>query len=246
MQLNGKSVIAFDLGYTLVTNDRVNHYHSYAQSKGITLNVSEITKAFHAVDKIFMREYRKVISHGWNQHFPWFVGNVNHILHQTFDIIEQTNYMKEQREQDPEPYWKVFPWTHDVLTTLKDNSYRLALLSNWDKSARYFLDHLKLTPYFETCIISDEFGCEKPDPRIFHELITKMRMPAEEIVYVGDNYYDDVVGAKQAEIDTILLNPFEKQGIEELDHNYIVPDTRSLVDLFVHNQWREFSHASRS
>ena len=37
-----------------------------------------------------------------------------------------------------------------------------------------------------------------------------------ECLYVGDNYYDDAVGASAAGMRTLLINPPGRLGIEEL------------------------------
>ncbi|MEK3733553.1 HAD family hydrolase [Paenibacillus sp. FSL M8-0334] len=231
MNWSNKTIIAFDLGYTLVTNDRVKHYHQYLKEKNIDMNVSEVEQAFHLIDKKFMREYPKVISTGWNAYFPWFLGLVNFHLKLTFDLVEQCEFIKQAAVKQGPPFWKPFPWTFEVLAALQARSYQLALLSNWDHSARPILGNLGLTDYFETIIISDEFGCEKPDVEIFRELLRQTGSPPENILYVGDNYYDDAVGALQAGIDTVILNPYERIGIEETDHPHVVNSIRDLLTL---------------
>lgn len=229
MSWSNKTIIAFDLGYTLVTNDRAKHYCQYAQKKNIRLDFNQVEQAFHLVDKQFMRQYPKVISTGFNAYFPWFLGLVNFHLRLTCDLVEQSEFIREEMLRQGPPYWKPFPWTMEVLSQLKERAYRLALLSNWDKSARPILQKLQLTDYFETIIISEEFGCEKPDVRIFHELLRQIGSLPEDILYVGDNYYDDAAGASMAGIDTVILNRYERLGIEETDHPHVVSSIRDLL-----------------
>ncbi|WP_279403681.1 HAD-IA family hydrolase [Secundilactobacillus kimchicus] len=46
-------------------------------------------------------------------------------------------------------------------------------------------------------IISDEVGLAKPDARIFTYFNRKLNLQANEVVYIGDDYNTDMIGAKQ-------------------------------------------------
>jgi putative hydrolase of the HAD superfamily len=50
-------------------------------------------------------------------------------------------------------------------------------------------------------------GVEKPDPAIFRAALTALGVAAEEALYVGDLYEVDVVGARAAGIEAVLLLP---------------------------------------
>lgn len=234
MNWSTKKAIAFDLGYTLVTNNRVQLHQQFLRNQGIELEEEIIRRAYHLADKKFMRAYPKVISTGWDYYFPWFVGKVNFLLGHQFNLIEQTNFMKQEIDrlwQSGQSFWTPFPWTVDTLQKLREQNFRLALLSNWDASARPILSFLELDELFDVIIISDEFGCEKPDPSIFQELLLQLNCSSEEVVYVGDNYYDDVPGAAEVGIATLLLNPYGRLGMEELNYTPVVPDIRHLLEL---------------
>lgn len=68
----------------------------------------------------------------------------------------------------------------------------------------------------DTVVISSEAGCEKPDRRIFERALLLAGVEPSECLYVGDNYYDDAVGASAAGMRTLLINPPGRLGIEEL------------------------------
>jgi FMN phosphatase YigB (HAD superfamily) len=38
----------------------------------------------------------------------------------------------------------------------------------------------------------------------------------EECLFVGDNYYDDILGSRKVKMQSILINPYDNKGIEEL------------------------------
>jgi len=227
-----KKAISFDLGYTLITNKRAHIHYQFLQSKGIELEESDIARTYHLIDKEFMRLFPKVISTGWYQYFPWFVGRVNYELGHCFNLVEQNHFFIQKLEQmkgSIELYWYPFSWTRNTLEELRKRGYKLALLSNWDETARPLLRKLDLDSLFDVIIISDEFGKEKPEPSIFSNMLSQLNCRAEEVVYVGDNYYDDVPGAAEVGIETIILNPYDKLGMEELNYEWIIPDIQQLL-----------------
>jgi putative hydrolase of the HAD superfamily len=50
-------------------------------------------------------------------------------------------------------------------------------------------------------------GVEKPDPRVFGMALSRLGVSPSEALYVGDIYEVDVVGARRAGMDVILLDP---------------------------------------
>ena len=50
-------------------------------------------------------------------------------------------------------------------------------------------------------------GFEKPDPRIFQAALEPLGIAPEGVLYVGDIYEVDVVGARRAGMDVVLLDP---------------------------------------
>ncbi|CCQ93977.1 HAD-superfamily hydrolase, subfamily IA,variant1 family [[Clostridium] ultunense Esp] len=229
MNLQSLKVIGFDLGYTLVRNRRERIYQGFLKENGIDLSIHSIEKAFHLADKTFMRLFPGALGKPAKTFYPWWLGIVNYHLELQFDLVKQTQYFFAH--QDRESFWELFPWTESVLKELKKAGYRLILLSNWDNGARSLIKRLGLTPYFDDLLISAELGIQKPDPKIFIEMVKRAQCRPEEVLYVGDNYYDDVAGAKKAGIDTVLINRFGRLGIEEIDHHPVIADTRELIQL---------------
>ncbi len=77
--------------------------------------------------------------------------------------------------------------------------------------------------FMDAVVVSDEAGVEKPHAEIFHIALQALGVTADQAIYVGDNYYDDVVGAHGAGMETLLINPYGWLGIEEIDHPHIIP-----------------------
>jgi putative hydrolase of the HAD superfamily len=46
----------------------------------------------------------------------------------------------------------------------------------------------------------------KPRPEIFLAALERAQTQADQAIYIGDNYYADIVGAREAGIDAILVD----------------------------------------
>jgi putative hydrolase of the HAD superfamily len=68
------------------------------------------------------------------------------------------------------------------------------------------LDKLGLTALLDVIITSQDAGVGKPDPQIFLEGLKRAGVRPEEALYVGDQYQVDVVGARNAGMQGILLD----------------------------------------
>jgi putative hydrolase of the HAD superfamily len=102
-------------------------------------------------------------------------------------------------------------WTHveagtlETLAQLKDRGFTLGVVSNADGRVESFLELVGITRYLDFVIDSGRVGVEKPNPRIFELALERAGVSAPEAVHVGDVYEVDVVGARAAGIDPIMI-----------------------------------------
>jgi putative hydrolase of the HAD superfamily len=101
-----------------------------------------------------------------------------------------------------------YPEVGAVLETLQMRGYRLGIVSNWSWNLRENVARVDLDRYFEVIWASAYAGCNKPHPTIFHQALARMDPPltADRVLYVGDSYKHDVLGARAAGIDPVLLD----------------------------------------
>lgn len=99
------------------------------------------------------------------------------------------------------------PATPGVLARLRSAGLRLGVISNSDGRIEEALAAVGIRDAFECIIDSQLVGVEKPDPRIFAIALEQLALPPTEAVYVGDIYEVDVVGARRARLEAILLDP---------------------------------------
>lgn len=100
----------------------------------------------------------------------------------------------------------LFDDVKDTLLYLR-KKYRMAILTNGSPiSQRRKLESTGILDLFELSVVSGEVGIDKPDSRIFDYMCEKLNSKPEECLYVGDNYVNDVLGARNSGWNAIYLN----------------------------------------
>lgn len=107
-----------------------------------------------------------------------------------------------------------YPGVRDVLTELS-MQYRMGAVSDgqqlWGEPELYSAG---LQDYFSAVVISGDLGYRKPDRRIFERALDAMQLFADEVIFIGNDMYRDIYGAKNAGMKTVLYK--SNQG----DHHY--------------------------
>ena len=111
------------------------------------------------------------------------------------------------------------------LGRLRARGLRCVVVSNANGTLHAHFDRLGLTPYFDAVFDSYVEKVEKPDPRFFEIALERSGSRKETTVHVGDFYEIDVVGARRAGLQAILLDP------TGLNHDRDCVRVRSLDDL---------------
>jgi len=96
-----------------------------------------------------------------------------------------------------------------VITELKQKGYRIALVSNMmlpGKLLKAKLREANILACFDNIAISSDVGFIKPHPEIFRQTLAQSKLRANEVVFVGDTYQQDINGAKRVGLNTVWLN----------------------------------------
>ncbi len=115
----------------------------------------------------------------------------------------------------------------DALERLHAAGFGLAVVSNANGTVRERLRLLGLGRFFPIVVDSHEERIEKPDPRIFLPALRALDVPPSRALYVGDLFHIDVLGARAAGIDAVLLDRYDLRA------HVSVSRIRSLSDLLV-------------
>lgn len=92
-----------------------------------------------------------------------------------------------------------------ALRAVKQRNLTAGLISNVGQEIDSSCDEMGFTPYLDFKVTSFEVGIDKPHPMIFQKALEKAGVQAPEALFVGDQYDQDVVGARRVGINPVLL-----------------------------------------
>lgn len=94
--------------------------------------------------------------------------------------------------------------------------------------------------YFKEILISEEIGIQKPDAGYFAKGLEKLGFPQkEEVLVIGDSLSSDIMGAKNAGLDSCLFTNGKNPGAEEIaamnpKPDYIAADYSEIEAVIEH------------
>src|SRR5215467_7977672 len=152
--------------------------------------------------------------------------------------------MEEQLRASPEKYpefdaagiWRrrlgLYPHVREVLDVLRER-YPLAIVTDAQSMyARGELHKVGLLGYFDPIIVSGDHGYRKPDRRLFQFALDGMGVAAGNALYVGNDMYRDIFGAREAGLTTVMFN--SDQGVKvyrDCAPDYRITDFRDLLKI---------------
>ena len=115
--------------------------------------------------------------------------------------------------------------------------YPLTVVTNGFVEVQYEkFDKSGLRDCFSHIVLSEEVGCQKPNPRIFEEALRMNGLQAEDVVMIGDSWSSDIQGAINAGIDQIWIRKNKEQGTKSQDTieqtaTYIVQSLSEVMEI---------------
>ena len=227
--------VLFDMGHTLVYFDppEMAVIHAAMREAGIDRSVEEMATAMQAVWGEYYRDAA-------NATFPAtpdydrqtqlrLMRGFLHQLGLTVDdeLLATYERLVDSRFSRPGAM-RTFAEVPDVLAKLREQGYRLGIISNWSWNLRDRVAQAGLNGHFEIVWASAYAGCNKPHPGIFFQALVQMDLSAGRALYVGDSYAHDVVGARSAGMDVALL---DRDGNANAPDCPVVHDLWGLFDL---------------
>jgi HAD superfamily hydrolase (TIGR01509 family) len=109
--------------------------------------------------------------------------------------------------------WSVTaPGAAAALAAVRGLGLKVGCVSNSNGTVEDLLVQVGLREQLDFVVDSGVVGVEKPDPEIFRIALRRAGVQASEAVHVGDLYPSDVVGARAAGIEPVLLDPLGRYG----------------------------------
>ena len=130
---------------------------------------------------------------------------------------------------------RVFPGIQELLEQLKEEKYRVGLVTSRLKSTTLEgLEAYRLSRYFDELVTCDDTTKHKPDPEPIFVALRKLNSSPREAVMIGDTMFD-IGCAKNAEVMSVLVDwsvsvsEEEKKGPDGPD--FIIQKASDLLDI---------------
>lgn len=238
--------ILFDINGTLIdihTDEgmdeiyrAVSHFLTY---QGIYLHRGEVREQYYRI----MEEQTKARGEEhpefdavavWRE---FLERNLNSMLRPPPDNMdEMPRFLAEMFRGISRHRLELYPDVKAVLEELKPR-FPLAVVS--DGQSPWALPEMRATGidgYFDPIVISSNYGFRKPDSRLFQSALDGIEADPEEVLFVGNDIYRDVLGAKQLGIKTVLFASNQgRRQMEGVEPDYIIygfAELRKAIDFF--------------
>ncbi|MFW9975340.1 MAG: HAD family hydrolase [Candidatus Thorarchaeota archaeon] len=117
----------------------------------------------------------------------------------------------------------------DILEKLKARAIRLGVISNsFAGHARIILTNLELDHFFSSIVDCGDVSAFKPMKEPFERVLREVNTEASKALYIGDEYYADMVGAKLVGMTTVWINN-RNVSLEDQVAKYGVSSTPDFV-----------------
>ena len=127
----------------------------------------------------------------------------------------------------------VIEGAHELMDYLKQKGYRMHMTSNGFHEVQYKkLDACGLRDYFDTIILSEDAGVNKPSPLYFDYALKVSGACRETTLMIGDNLQSDILGALNAGLDAMLFNRWQIPP-EEITQTptFVVDHLRDIMNI---------------
>jgi HAD superfamily hydrolase (TIGR01549 family) len=198
--------VCFDFGDTLVSLSPTKEelFVMAARSLGLQLSLAAVKRAYQIVD--FHNKYSSVqvkdradFYRSYNEQLCEAIG-ISSYLEALLPVL--ATHFKQNKS------WKLTEGAAEVLSILHERKILLALVANWDRELPELAERLGVRQFFSTIVSSQEAGVEKPDPAIFQRALADLSLSVtdETVLYVGNEYRADVLGARAAGLVPVLID----------------------------------------
>jgi putative hydrolase of the HAD superfamily len=107
--------------------------------------------------------------------------------------------------------WEVAEKNLAVLRRLRERGFKTCLISNADVVDVRHWEGSPLSGAFDQALFSYHEGLLKPDPRIFRRALERLGTEGRHCYYVGDGGHEELRGAREAGMRTILTTEYSSR-----------------------------------
>ncbi len=177
-------VIVFDLWDTIA-------YHR--QKTGSLKNIS---RECNEDPRKFLKLYEKNLQTFKNITFKKGFKRLFDALGKHFSEQEIEKFAAKRKRYESK--YEFYKYAAPLFRKLKKKGYKIALLSNTSQYLGKQIKKSKIADHIDKMFFSYELGTIKPNPANFKAVLNHFDANPSEVLVVGDNYKDDVMGARKA------------------------------------------------
>lgn len=117
----------------------------------------------------------------------------------------------------------------ELLDSLLSRKVNIGFITNgFTQIQRGKYQELGLSRYSDILVVSEEVGCSKPHPQIFHHILEQMRSTPADTLMVGDSLTSDGEGARGVKMPFCWYNPNRSKGPVHWTPAHVVHELREL------------------
>ncbi|MFC1956990.1 HAD family hydrolase [Chloroflexota bacterium] len=195
--------VFFDWGFTLahLAPERDVQFHQCAEELGVVLPLKGLLKGvFEADNRVpegapprYSKEKDKTPFLKW---WEVLLSNIGGNLPENTKL-EITRLAGARAKKAT---WVLYDDVLPTLKMLKKQGLIIGLISNIS------MDRAGLERYLDFTVTAKDVGVGKPEMIIFSTALKKAGLAASEVIYIGDQYEVDAVGARRAGMKAILID----------------------------------------
>ncbi len=238
------SAVLFDMDDTLIDwsgfegdiaaleTDGIGNIYRYVIDEGHALTpFLEFQEAFRETAVLAWQEAKK----SWSG--VSFVNILRRLLTQCGIDISQIDMDAALRAYGWGPISGVTPFadTLPVLTVLKEQGYKIGLITNamqpmWMRDVE--LRAYGILDFLDVRLTSGDVGYMKPHPIIYQRALAQLDVPPEKAVFVGDRPANDITGANEAGLISVLISPPHlNRALDGVRPNYTITTLTELLPI---------------
>ncbi len=207
-----------------------------------TTEKETLKKLFYALGYLFTeeieREFNKINTHLWKEYIDGKI-EIQEAFYKRFKILFKKIGIEKNERIVEKIHKKIFVSENHIIEGAFEvceklsKKYDMYVTSNGLKNLQEErLIKSGLSRFFKKIYTSDELGATKPATRFFEKILKELHViDTKEILLIGDSLSSDIVGGKNAKIDTCWFNPRKTKNNLQVNPNYEIQNLKELLNI---------------
>jgi putative hydrolase of the HAD superfamily len=217
--------VLFDAADTLFTTRG-----SVGEIYGFVARQYGCTASFDEIQSAFVRQFRHSGPLSTADEKRWWHDVVHRVFAEVGMVRDFNQFFEKVYDQFRDSRgWILYPETREILTLLAKRPLKLGVISNFDSRIYTVMRDLDILSFFQSVTISSEAGFAKPAPEIFHAAARSLQLAPSRILLVGDSLRDDVLGARHAGMQSILIDRTDRHANADIQRIVTLNEVLSFL-----------------